>query len=178
MGGVKLLFSEEDIARRVSEMALEIASETQGNLTVIGVLRGCFVFVADLVRALDKVGLPSRIELLRLSSYGNSQKSEGDVVLIGGCPKIDPARTVLLIDDIVDTGKSIAYAKKLLRASDPGVIKICTLLDNPHRREVDIDIDYIGFTIPNEFVVGYGIDYAGDYRSLPYIGIVDREEGQ
>jgi len=174
MDDVKLLFSEEDIARRVSEMALEIASGTQGELTIIGVLRGSFIFVADLVRALDKAGLPSRIELLRLSSYGNNQKSEGDVVLIGGCPKINPARTVLLIDDIVDTGKSIAYAKKLLRASGPGVIKTCTLLDNPHRREVDVDIDYVGFTIPNEFVVGYGIDFAEDYRSLPYVGIVER----
>jgi len=176
MSAVKLLISEDDIARRITEMAQEIAANTQGEITVIGILRGSFVFVADLVRALDKAGLSSRVELLRLSSYGNSQNSEGDVVLIGEAPKIDGMQTVLLIDDIVDTGNSILYARKLLQECGAGTIKTCALLDKPHRREVEVDIDYIGFTVPNEFVVGYGIDYAEEYRSLPYIGIVERAE--
>jgi hypoxanthine phosphoribosyltransferase len=116
------------------------------------------------------------VEFLRLSSYGNRQKASGDVVLIGGYPDVDDDRTILLVDDIVDTGNSIKYAMKLLQASGTANIMTCALLDKPSRREVDLDVDFVGFTIPNEFVVGYGIDYAEDYRSLPYIGIVDKEK--
>jgi len=142
---------------------------------VIGVLKGSFVFLADLVRALDLAGRPCHVEFLRLSSYGSKQKASGDVVLIGGYPDVNDDRTVLLVDDIVDTGNSITYARKLLEAGGTTKIMTCTLLDKPSRREVDVTVDFVGFTIPDEFVVGYGIDYAEDYRSLPYLGTVEKE---
>lgn len=175
MTTVKQMFSAEELAERIELVAQDIAANVSGKLTVIGVLKGSFVFLADLVRALDRAGLPSHVEFLRLSSYGNKQKAAGDVVLIGGYPDVNDDRTVLLVDDIVDTGNSLTYAMKLLEAGGTTKILTCTLLDKPSRREVDVKVDYVGFTIPDEFVVGYGIDYAEDYRSLPYLGIVEKE---
>jgi len=175
MTTVKQMYSADEIAERIDALAAEIATEISGHLTVIGVLKGSFIFLADLVRALDLAGLPCRVEFLRLSSYGNNQKASGDVVLIGGYPDVDNDGTILMVDDIVDTGNSITYAINLLKAGSTMTIKTCTLLDKPSRREVDVDIDFVGFTIPDEFVVGYGIDYAENYRSLPYLGIVEKE---
>jgi hypoxanthine phosphoribosyltransferase len=173
---VKEMYSADQLNARVNALAAEIALQVSGNLTVIGVLKGSFVFLADLVRALDTAGLPCHVEFLRLSSYGSKQKASGDVVLIGDYPDVDDDRTVLLVDDIVDTGNSLTYAVKLLKASGRERILTCTLLDKPSRREVDIDVDFVGFSIPDEFVVGYGIDYAEDYRSLPYLGMVEKED--
>ena len=170
------LYSAEEIAERLDAMAQEIAAQVTGNLTVIGVLKGCFVFLADLVRALDRAGLPCHVEFVRLSSYGNKQRASGDVVLIGGYPDVEGDRTILLVDDIVDTGNSITYAANILKAGGRTNILTCTLLDKPSRREVEANVDFVGFTIPDEFVVGYGIDYAEDFRSLPYLGIVAKDE--
>ena len=175
MTTVKQMYSADEIADRINVLAAEIAAEISGHLTVIGVLKGSFIFLADLVRALDRAGLPCRVEFLRLSSYGNKQKASGDVVLIGGYPDVDSDGTILLVDDIVDTGNSITYAINLLKAGSTMKIKTCTLLDKPSRREVDVDVGFVGFTIPDKFVVGYGIDYAENYRSLPYLGIVEKE---
>jgi len=177
MTTVKEIFSADEIEQRIDALAGEIVANVSGNLTVIGVLKGSFVFLADLVRALDRAGLPSHVEFLRLSSYGNKQKALGDVVLIGDYPDVEGDRTVLLVDDIVDTGNSLKYAVKLLHASGREQIMTCTLLDKPSRREADIEVDFVGFTIPDEFVVGYGIDFAEDYRSLPYLGVVETVEG-
>lgn len=174
---VKQIFSADDISRRVDALAGEIAPQVSGNLTVIGVLKGSFVFLADLVRALDRAGRPCHVEFLRLSSYGNKQKASGDVVLIGDYPDVDDARTVLLVDDIVDTGNSLTYAVRLLKATGRDQVLTCTLLDKPSRREVEMAVDFVGFTIPDEFVVGYGIDYAEDYRSLPFLGVVNQDAG-
>ncbi len=176
MSTVREIYSAEQIAGRVDALADEIVARVSGSLTVIGVLKGSFVFLADLVRALERAGLSSHVEFLRLSSYGNKQKASGDVVLIGGYPDVDDDRTVLLVDDIVDTGNSLSYAVKLLQASGTQQIMTCTLLDKPSRREADIEVDFVGFAIPDEFVVGYGIDYAEDYRSLPYLGVVESVE--
>ena len=173
MTTVKQMYGADEIADRIEVLAAEIAAEISGHLTVIGVLKGSFIFLADLVRALDRAGLPCRVEFLRLSSYGNKQKASGDVVLIGGYPDVDSDGTILLVDDIVDTGNSITYAINLLKAGSTMKIKTCTLLDKPSRREVDVG--FVGFTIPDKFVVGYGIDYAKNYRSLPYLGIVEKE---
>ena len=175
MPTVKQMYSANEIADRIDVLAAKIAAEISGHLTVIGVLKGSFIFLADLVRALDRAGLPCRVEFLRLSSYGNKQKASGDVVLIGGYPDVDSDGTILLVDDIVDTGNSITYAINLLKAGSTMKIKTCTLLDKPSRREVDVDVGFVGFTIPDKFVVGYGIDYAENYRSLPYLGIVEKE---
>ncbi len=176
MTTVKQMFSADELAARIEVLAADIATKVSGKLTVIGVLKGSFVFLADLVRALDRAGLPSHVEFLRLSSYGNKQKASGDVVLIGGYPDVNDDRTVLLVDDIVDSGNSIAYAMKLLEAGGTTKIMTCTLLDKPSRREAEVTVDFVGFTIPDEFVVGYGIDYAEDYRSLPYLGMVEKED--
>ena len=175
MTTVKQMYSADEIADRIDVLAAEIAAEISGHLTVIGVLKGSFIFLADLVRALDRAGLPCRVEFLRLSSYGNKQKTSGDVVLIGGYPDVDSDGTILLVDDIVDTGNSITYAINLLKAGNTMKIKTCTMLDKPSRREVDVDVSFVGFTIPDEFVVGYGIDYAENYRSLPYLGVVEKK---
>lgn len=175
MTEIKKLYSEAEIARRVDQLAAEIAAATPSDLDIIGVLKGSFVFLADLIRALDKAGRPSQVEFLRLSSYGNRQKATGDVVLIGGYPALGDNRPVLLVDDIVDTGNSIEYARKLLQANGAETILTCALLDKPSRRETDIEVDFVGFTIPDLFVVGYGIDYAENYRSLPYLGVVEKE---
>ena len=172
MAKIKGLYNAKEISNRVSKLAQEISLQVSGNLTIIGVLKGSFVFLADLIRALDQEGCPSHVEFLRLSSYGEKQKTSGDVVLIGGQPTVHDDRAVLLVDDIVDTGNSVAFAKKLLEAKGIKKIFTCTLLDKPSRREVDIKIDFVGFTIPDVFVVGYGIDFAEDYRSLPFLGVV------
>ena len=175
MTTVKQMYGADEIADRIEVLAAEIAAEISGHLTVIGVLKGSFIFLTDLVRALDRAGLPCRVEFLRLSSYGNKQKASGDVVLIGGYPDVYSDGTILLVDDIVDTGNSITYAINLLKNGSTMKIKTCTLLDKPSRREVDVDVGFVGFTIPDKFVVGYGIDYAKNYRSLPYLGIVEKE---
>ena len=172
---IKKIFNTDEIAKRVDQLAIEISNKVSGKITIIGVLKGSFVFLADLIRALDEKGCPSHIEFLRLSSYGEKQKTSGDVVLIGGQPTVSNNRTVLLVDDIVDTGNSVAFAKKLLEAKGIAEVLTCTLLDKPSRREVNIEVDFVGFTIPDVFVVGYGIDYAEDYRSLPFLGAISNE---
>ncbi len=173
MTSVVVLFTQSKIARRVDELASEIAAVISGDFTIVGVLKGSFVFLADLIRSLDRRGLTPRVEFLTLSSYGKAKQSSGDIHLIGSPPGDISGRAVLLIDDIIDTGHSIAYAKQLLLEGGAAKIWTCALLDKPSRREVDLSVDFVGFTIDDFFVVGYGIDYAEDYRHLPYIGKVD-----
>ncbi len=136
-------------------------------------LKGAAVFLADLARALDRAGAHPEIEFMRLSSYGLATASSGDVRLLGDIPTDIAGRRVLLIDDIVDTGRSIAFAVALLRQRKIGALWTCALLDKPERREVDVSIDFVGFRIGNVFVAGYGIDHAEKYRHLPYIRVVD-----
>jgi len=131
------------------------------------------VFVADLARALDRAGARPEIEFIRLSSYGLAKESSGAVQLLGEIPASIAGRPVLLVDDIVDTGRSIAYAATRLRERGIGNLWTCALLDKPQRREIEVAIDFIGFSIGNVFVAGYGTDYAGKYRHLPHIGVVE-----
>jgi hypoxanthine phosphoribosyltransferase len=161
------------IARRVEELATEIAGVVAGELTIVGVLKGSFVFLADLIRALDRRGLAPRVTFIWLSSYGHRKESSGDVRLIGEVPANIAGREVLLVDDIVDTGRSLAYARDLLERIGATRVWVCALVDKPSRREIEFTADFVGFTVPDLFVVGYGIDYAEDYRHLPYIGTVD-----
>jgi len=140
---------------------------------MVGLLKGAAVFLADLARALDRAGAHPEIEFMRLSSYGLATASSGDVRLLGDIPTDIAGRRVLLIDDIVDTGRSIAFAVALLRQRKIGDLWTCALLDKPERREVDVSIDFVGFRIGDVFVAGYGIDHAEKYRHLPYIGVVD-----
>jgi hypoxanthine phosphoribosyltransferase len=140
---------------------------------MVGLLKSAAVFVADLVRALDRAGARPEIEFMRLSSYGLAKESSGAVQLLGDIPAGLAGRPVLLVDDIVDTGRSIAYAAAQLRQHGIGDLWTCALLDKPQRRELEVAIDFVGFRVGNVFVVGYGTDYAEKYRHLPYIGVVE-----
>ena len=173
MAGIRVLFSAEEIAARVDALAAEIARTLPDDLVVVGLLKGAAVFVADLVRALDRARARPEIEFIRLSSYGTAKESSRQVQLLGNVPAGLAGRRVLLIDDIVDTGRSIAYAAALLRQRGIGDLWTCVLLDKPQRREVEVAIDFIGFSIDDVFVAGYGTDYAEKYRHLPYIGVLE-----
>jgi hypoxanthine phosphoribosyltransferase len=173
MASVNKLFDETAIARRVAELAGEIAEALPRDILLVGLLKGSFVFLADLVRALDRAGQTPRVEFVRLSSYGHRRESSGDIRLIGEAPPDIAGRTLLLVDDIADTGRSLVFARDLLMNEGAARIWTCALLDKPSRREVPFTADFVGFTVDDVFVVGYGIDDAEDYRYLPYIGAVD-----
>jgi hypoxanthine phosphoribosyltransferase len=169
---ISKLFDEAEVAARVEALAGEIVRAMGAEFVVIGVLKGSFVFLADLVRALARAGATPNIEFMRLASYGQKKESSGEVLLLGDVPRDFEGRAVLLVDDIVDTGLSMAYGKRLLTERHASRVRTCALLDKPSRRQVDVAIDFVGFEIPDVFVVGYGIDYAEQYRYLPYIGKV------
>jgi len=172
MTEVAKLFDEARIADRVTTLAGEITAAVGSDLVVVGVLKGSFVFLADLVRALSRAGAAPRVEFMRLASYGQSMQSSGEVLLLGDVPRDFGGQPVLLVDDIVDTGLSMDYGRRLLTERNAARVWTCALLDKPSRRKVASELDFIGFEIPDVFVVGYGIDYAEQYRHLPYIGRV------
>jgi hypoxanthine phosphoribosyltransferase len=173
MGGMRVLFSAAEIAARVDTLAAAIARTIPDDFVMVGILKGAVVFVADLARALDRAGARPEIEFMRLSSYGPAKESSGMVQLLGDIPAALAARPVLLVDDIVDTGRSIADAIAQLRRRGIANLWTCALLDKPQRREVEVAIDFVGFSIGDVFVVGYGTDHAEKYRHLPYIGAVE-----
>jgi len=173
MGGLCVLFSAEAIAARVDALAVEIARTIPDDFVVVGLLKGAAVFVADLIRALDRAGGRPELEFMRLSSYGLASRSSGVVELLGESPAGLAGRSVLLVDDIVDTGRSIAYAADELRRCGIDRLWTCALLDKPQRREISVTIDFVGFSIGDQFVVGYGTDYAEKYRHLPYIAALE-----
>ncbi len=169
-----VLFDEATIARRIDELAAAIAREVPADVLVVGLLKGSFVFLADLVRALHRAGVAPQVEFMRLSSYGLGMVSAGEVHLLADIPGDVAGRPILLVDDIADTGRSLAYATALLRQRDAGPIRTCALVDKPSRREVAMELDFVGFTIEDIFIAGYGIDYAERYRELPHIVAVDK----
>jgi hypoxanthine phosphoribosyltransferase len=168
------LFDEEAVTRRVRELAAAIVAGLPPRFTLVGLLKGSFVFVADLARALSRAGCSPRVEFMRVSSYGGGTTSSGIVSLMGDAPAGVRGEPVLLIDDIQDTGRTLAFTRAFLLERGAARVWTCTLLDKPSRREVVADeVDFVGFAIPDVFVVGYGIDYAERYRELPYIGKVE-----
>jgi hypoxanthine phosphoribosyltransferase len=174
MTTVSLMFDAEQIAQRVDELAREIRQRVRGpDLALVGILKGSFMFMADLARALERAGARPQIEFMRLASYGQKKESSGEVQLLADAPRDFEGRPVVVVDDIVDTGLSMDYGRKLLAERNVGAVHTCALLDKPSRRNVDVAVDFVGFTIPDVFVVGYGIDFAEGYRYLPYIGKVD-----
>jgi hypoxanthine phosphoribosyltransferase len=170
---MRILFSAAEIAARVDTLAAAIARTIPDDFVMVGILKGAVVFVADLARALDRAGARPEIEFMRLSSYGRAKESSGIVQVLGDIPAALAGRPVLLVDDIVDTGRSIAYAIAQLRWRGTANLWTCALLDKPQRREVEVAIDFVGFSIGEVFVVGYGTDHAEKYRHLPYIGAVE-----
>lgn len=165
------MISAKTIAARIEDLSREIKDEFSGTskLIVVGLLRGSFVFIADLVRELD---LPVEVDFLEASSYGNAMESSREVRILKDLRGQIEGRDVLVVEDIVDTGHTLSHVLHLLKSRNPARLKTIALLDKPTRREVDIRSDWIGFEIPDEFVVGYGIDYAQRNRNLPYIGKV------
>jgi len=168
---VEPMISAKSIAARCEELAAEVSQyfHDTDKLIVVGLLRGSFVFIADLARELS---LPCEVDFLETSSYGNSTESSREVRILKDLRGEIEGRDVLVIEDIVDTGHTLHHVKALLQSRKPARLKICALLDKPSRREVDISADWIGFEIPDEFVVGYGIDYAQRNRNLDHIGKV------
>jgi hypoxanthine phosphoribosyltransferase len=170
------MISAKSIAARVEALAREITAHFQGTdkLVVVGLLRGSFVFIADLVREIE---LPVEVDFLEASSYGDSMHSSREVRILKDLRGEIAGRDVLLVEDIVDTGFTLHHVIHLLQAREPKRLKVCALLDKPSRREVGVKADWTGFEIPDEFVVGYGIDFAQRNRNLPYIGKVRFAEG-
>ncbi len=173
MNTLRTLYEEADIAGRVDDLAEEIARSLPKDFTIVGLLKGSFVFVADLARAMDRIGHAPRIEFVKLSSYGDGRDNSGEVRLEGNIPGGIAGRPVLLVDDIVDTGNTLALARKLLLDHGAERVVTCVLLDKPSRRQVDISANLVGFTVPNVFIVGYGFDLAEKYRHLPYLATID-----
>ena len=166
----RVLFSEEELDRRVSEIAAEINRDYAGKEPMlISVLRGSFVFMADLIR---KIEVPCTVDFMSVSSYGRGTTSSGQVQITKDLSDDIERKDIIVVEDILDSGNTLSYLLQLLQARKPASMKLCTLLDKPDRRVKEVHVDYTGFTIPDEFVVGYGLDYAEKYRNLPYIGIL------
>ena len=166
----RVLFTEEQLDRRIGEIAAEMNRDYAGKEPVlISVLRGSFVFMADLTR---KITLPCTVDFMSVSSYGAGTKSSGQVQITKDLSDDIEGRDIIVVEDILDSGNTLSYLLEILKARKPASVKLCTLLDKPDRRVKDVHVDYSGFTIPDEFVVGYGLDYAEKYRNLPYIGIL------
>jgi len=166
---IDILFTEEAIARRNAEIAAEIAAAQPRNLLVLPILKGSFVFAADIIRALYRAGVAPEVEFITVSSYGAGLTS-GAVRLLHNIQSQIEARDILLIDDILESGKTLHFVSDLLRQQKPHKLALAALLDKPMCRKTAIEADYVGFTCPDKFVVGYGMDAAHAFRQLPFIG--------
>jgi hypoxanthine phosphoribosyltransferase len=164
------LIFEDQIQARVRSLADEIRADHGADLHLVCVLKGAFIFMADLLRALPE---RTSVDFMALSSYGKSTSSSGEVRLLKDLDFGLEGRDVVIVEDIVDTGLTLSYLQGILRARGPRTLRTACLLSKPSRRKVDVKVDYIGFTIEDRFVVGYGLDYDEKYRNLPYIGVLD-----
>lgn len=172
---IEILITEAEIAARTTQLARIISehyAETE-QLVVVGLLRGSFVFIADLVRRLD---LPVEVDFMTVSSYGDSTESSRQVTILKDLETNIRNRDVLVVEDIIDTGHTLSQVLKIMQTRGPSSLSVCTLLNKPSRREVEVDIRWTGFDIPDEFVIGYGIDYAQQGRNLPHIGFVQKTD--
>ena len=170
---IRTLYDEDIIARRNEELAKEISATAPKNLLVVAVLKGSFMFAADLIRSLHRVGLAPQVEFIHLSSYLDGTTSSGQVAILRDVESDVRGRDVLLVDDILESGRTLAFAKDLLSARGAGKVSTAVLLEKPHKRAVSIGADFVGFQCPDLFVVGYGMDVAHSYRQLPFVGVVD-----
>ena len=171
---IDILLDETEIARRVGSLAEEIAARTSRDLFVVIILKGSFVFAADLIRALERAGVKAQVDFMTLSSYGDAKVSSGEVALVRDAAETVEGRDVLIVDDILESGRTLAFARDLMLQRGATSVKTCLLLDKVGKRSVPIEADFKGFEIGDKFVVGYGLDYAHHFRGLPYIGVLGR----
>lgn len=165
-----ILISESELSKKVSELGQKISDDYRDKkLLMVSVLKGSIMFMADLMRAVD---IPLRVDFMSVSSYGSGTKTSGVVKIIKDLDIPIEGYDLLIVEDILDSGETLGYLKSILEKRNPKSVAIATLLDKPGRRRVDIKADYIGFEIPDEFVVGYGLDYDERYRNLPYVGVL------
>jgi hypoxanthine phosphoribosyltransferase len=171
-----ILVQRDDLEHRVRELAEEISRDYAGRqLLLIGVLKGAVFFLADLMRHLD---VDCEVDFMAVSSYGASTDSSGVVRILKDLDASIEGRDVLIVEDIVDSGLTLSYLFRMLRARGPASLEVCALLTKPARREIDLPIRYVGFEIPNRFAIGYGLDYAERYRNLPYVAVLAGENGE
>ena len=164
----EILIDEETLAARVTELGAEVSADYQGrDLLLIGVLKGAVFFMADLMRHLT---VPCEVDFMAISSYGDSTDSSGIVRILKDLDINIEGRHVLVVEDIIDSGLTLSYLMRNLESREPATLEVCALLTKPARREIDVPVRYVGFEIPNKFVVGYGLDFAERYRNLPYVG--------
>ncbi|MBT0726220.1 hypoxanthine phosphoribosyltransferase [Rosenbergiella australiborealis] len=169
---VEVMISEQEIKSRITALGQQITDAYQDrgkDMVLVGLLRGSFMFMADLCRAIN---VSHEVDFITASSYGNGMSSTRDVKILKDLDEDIRGKDVLIVEDIIDSGNTLSKVREILQLRDPASLAICTLLDKPERREVEVKVEYVGFSIPDEFVVGYGIDYAQRYRHLPYIGRV------
>ncbi len=167
---ITIMYTEEEIDNRIRELGAQITKEYAGKeITMICILKGAAPFACELAKRID---LPVEMDFMRCSSYGNETESSGVVKIDLDLDRPVRDKHLLIVEDIIDTGRTMHYLLDILKSRGPADVKLCALLDKPDRRVADVDIDYTGFVIPDEFIVGYGLDYAQRYRNLPYIGVV------
>lgn len=170
----RILLSQEQIQEKIKQLGNQITEDykDKDNVLLVGVLKGAFIFMADLIR---NINLPLHVDFMAVSSYGASTESSGVVRILKDLEHDIEGKNLLIIEDIIDSGLTLSYMYDILKSRKPKSIKICALLDKPSRRKVDIKVDYLGFEIPDYFVVGYGLDYGEKYRNLPYICVLKPE---
>lgn len=169
----RVLLSEVQIADKIKELGEKLTEDYKGKeLLVVGILKGSNVFMSDLIR---QINIPLKIDFMMVSSYGNATESTGVVKIMKDIEQSIGDKHVLIVEDMIDSGLTLKYLTEMLETRKPASIKLCTLLDKPARRQERVHVDYVGYEMPDEFLVGYGIDYAENYRNLPYIGILKPE---
>ncbi len=171
---ISVMISEEDVDKRIKEIGEQISKDYEGKeVHLICVLRGGVFFLCELAK---RISVPVTMDFMSVSSYGNDTKSSGVVKIVKDLDDSIRGKDVIVIEDVVDSGRTLSYLLEMLKDRNPASLKLCTLLDKPERRVCEVKVDYTGFEIPDEFVVGYGLDYAQKYRNLPYIGIVHLDD--
>jgi len=170
-GVAEILIEEDELQRRIADLGEEISADYRGrDLLLLGVLKGAVFFMSDLMRRLT---IPCEIDFMAISSYGASTDSSGVVRILKDLDINIEGRHVLVVEDIIDSGLTLSYLMRMLESREPASLEICALLTKPERREIDVDVRYTGFEIPNEFVIGYGLDFGERYRNLPYVAVLD-----
>ena len=171
---IRVLLTEEEVDKRINEVAAKISEEYAGKeIHLICILKGGVFFTCELAK---RITVPVEVEFMSVSSYGSGTESSGIVKIVQDLSTSIEGKNVIVVEDIIDTGRTLSYLLENLKTRSPKSVRLCTLLDKPERRVVDVKVDYVGFEIPDEFVVGYGLDYDQQYRNLPYIGFVEIEE--